>query len=154
VVAVEGDLRDPAAILAHPEVLRFIKLDEPVALILAMVLHFFDAETAGEITAAFVRSIAPGSYVVISVGSGDKQTGGQLAQEYRAGTLYNHSPEQIAGFFAGLELVGPSLAEARDWDPQLTTAPPGQHGGRILVGAGRKVVNRPIAGHAAQRSLS
>lgn len=138
VAVAEGDLGDPAAILAHPDVLRLIKLDEPIVLILAMVLHFFDAETAGEITAAFVRSIAPGSYVVISVGSGDEQTGGQVAREYRAGTLYNHSRAQIAGFFDGLELIGPGLVDAKAWDPGRFAAPPGHYGGRIMAGIGRK----------------
>jgi hypothetical protein len=85
-----------------------------------------------------VNSIAPGSYVVLSVGSGDEETGGQLAREYTAGTLYNHSPLQIAGFLGGLEWTGPGLADARDWEPSLVTASPVHQGGRILAGVGRK----------------
>jgi len=75
---------------------------------------------------------------VISVGSGDDQTGRQLAREYTAGTLYNHSPAQITEFFTGLELVGPGLVEARHWDPALPAAPPGDRAGRVLAGVGRK----------------
>ncbi len=136
--AVDGDLGDPAAILTRPGVRDLIQPDEPVALILAMVLHFTEAPAASEITAAFVQAIAPGSYVVISVGSGDEQTGGQLAKEYAAGTLYNHSPEQIAGFFNGLEFVGPGLTDAGNWDPERPCAPASHRGGCILAGVGRK----------------
>ncbi len=75
---------------------------------------------------------------MISVGSGDEQTGGRLAREYTAGTLYNHAPDRIAEFFAGLELVSPGLVEARHWDPALSAAPPGRRSGRILAGVGRK----------------
>jgi hypothetical protein len=136
--AVQGDLADPAAILADPDVLKLIDPGEPAAVILGMVLHFFDADTARKITAAFMSWLAPGSCVVISVGSGDDQTGGRLAREYAAGTLYNHAPDLIAEFFAGLELVSPGLVEARHWDPTLSVAPAGRRPGRILAGVGRK----------------
>ena len=61
-----------------------------------------------------------------------------LAREYRAATLHNHTPEQIAGFFAGLELMPPGLVDARDWNPSTIAAPTAPQGGRILAGAGRK----------------
>ena len=141
--AVEGDLNDLGGILADPDLLKLIRPDEPTALILAMVLHFFDADAARRITAAVAGWLAPGSYLVISVGSGDDQTGGRLAREYAAGTLYNHTPEQITGFFAGLELVSPGLVEARDWDPALPDAPAGSRAGRALAGVGWKSSQRP-----------
>jgi hypothetical protein len=138
VAAVHGDVGDPASILTHPEVLKLIRPHEPVCLIAALILHFFAVGTARDIMAAFVHSIAPGSYVAMSVGSGDEETGGQLTREYTATTLYNHSPAQIAEFFAGLELVGPGLVDAGDWKPNLITAEPAHQGGRILAGVGRK----------------
>jgi len=143
VVAVQGDMRDPAGILAHPEVLSLIRPGEPVGLIMAMVLHFVDVGTAAAIVADFVSSLAPGSYVVLSVGSGDEETGRELAREYRAAPLYNHSEAEVAGFLAGLELAGPGLADARSWDPGLTTAPPAQEGGRILAGVAKKLITGP-----------
>jgi hypothetical protein len=138
VAATRGDVRDLAGMLADPAVQRLVKPDEPVGVILAMVLHFFDAETAARITEVLTRSMAPGSYLVMSVGSGDEETGGQLAKEYRAGTLYNHPAEQITSFFQGLALVRPGLTDARNWDPNLSIVPPAQQGGRILAGVGRK----------------
>jgi hypothetical protein len=75
---------------------------------------------------------------VLSVGSGGEETGGHLTKEYTAGTLYNHSPEQIAGFLDGLELVPPGITDARDWQQNLVTVPPLHQGGRILAGVGRE----------------
>ena len=108
-----------------------------------MVLHFFDADAARRITTEVVDWLAPGSYLVISVGSGDDQTGGRLARWYAAGTLYDHTLEQITGFFAGLEVVSPGLVEARDWDPALSAASAGSRAGRVLVGVGCKSSQRP-----------
>jgi hypothetical protein len=80
--------------------------------------------------------------VVISVGSGDEQTGGTLAREYRAGTLHNHPPGQVAAFFDGLDLVPPGLTDAARWMPGALAGKPRRHrGGRILAGAGRKPAN-------------
>jgi len=137
--AARGDVRDPASILTNPSVVALLASREPVALILCMMLHFFGASTATEMTAAFVNSLAPGSYLVLSVGAGDEETGKQLTSEYTAVTLYNHSPAQIAGFFGGLELVGPGLTDAREWEPHATAKPAAHTGRRILAGVGRKV---------------
>ena len=84
-------MAEPDAILADIRAQRLINLAEPTAVILAMVLHFFDAATASDIVATFARAVSPGSYIVLSVGSGDERTGDALAREYRAGTLHNHS---------------------------------------------------------------
>jgi SAM-dependent methyltransferase len=139
VEATCADLADPAGIAADPVVARRIRPAEPTGLILGMVLHFFDTEAAAKITAALADWLAPGSYLVVSVGSGDERTGGALAREYRAATLHNHTPQQVAGFFAYLDLVPPGLVDARDWSPGTIAAPPAVHrGGRILAGAGRK----------------
>ena len=141
VSAAEGDLGDPAAVLGDPGVAEVIGLGAPVGLILGLVLHFFDAQAVGEIMTTIVRSIAPGSYVVISVGSGDERTAGRLSREYTAGTLYNHAPAQIARFFDGLELLAPGLADAGDWNPLAAARPAAACGGHVLVGVGLKSSN-------------
>ena len=139
VTAIGGDLADPGAILATPELRRVIDLGEPVAVILAMVLHFFDAATARRIVAGYTHGVIPGSYVVVSVGSGDQQTGGTLAREYQAGALYNHSATEIAAFFDGLDLIPPGLVEAYEWTPGLSPRPSPDHGGgHILASVARK----------------
>jgi hypothetical protein len=140
VIAIHGYLTKPDAIIADLRGQRDpINLAEPTAVILAMVLHFFDAATAGSIVAAYARAVTPGSYLVLSVGSGDKQTGGALVREYRAGTLYNHSFAQIAAFLDGLELIPSGLTDAMSWMPGSPgQLPPAQTGGHILAGVARK----------------
>jgi hypothetical protein len=140
VIAVPGDLADPAGILADPALGEVIDLAEPAAVIVAMVLHFMDAATARGITGAITGALAPGSFVVISAGSGDEQTGAMLARQYQAGPLYNHAPAQIGAFFGGLDLIPPGLAEAASWEPGRAAAPlPARlSGGHILAGVGRK----------------
>ena len=144
VEAIEADLADPAGITADPVVGQLVRPGEPTGLILACVLHFFDAEAARKIVAELTNWLAPGSYVAISVGSGDEQTGGALAREYQAATLYNHSPAQISGFFAGLDLIEPpGLVDARNWHPGMLVTPPvGHQGGHVLAGVGRKALLR------------
>ena len=139
VTAIRGDMTDPDAILVDICAQRLIDIAEPTAVILAMVLHFFDAATASDIVAAFAKAVSPGSYIVLSVGSGDEQTGGALAREYQAGTLYNHSFKQVAAFVEDLELVAPGVTDAMAWMPgSPSQPPPPQSGGHILVGVARK----------------
>jgi SAM-dependent methyltransferase len=139
VTAIQGDLAEPSEILAELRARHLISLAEPTAVILAMVLHFFNATTARDIVATFARAVTPGSYFVLSMGSGDEQTGDALAREYQAGTLYNHSLAQIAAFLEDAEPIPPGVTDAVAWTPGSTVQPPpAQQGGRILAGVARK----------------
>ena len=139
VTAIRGDIAEPDAILAEVRAQRLVNLAQPTAIVLAMVLHFFDAASASEIVTTFARAVTPGSYLVLSVGSGDEETGDALTREYLAGTLHNHSLTQIAAFVEGLELVPPGVTDAMTWMPgSPSQQPPPQSGGRILAGVARK----------------
>jgi hypothetical protein len=139
VTAIHGDLAEPGAILADLRARHLINPAEPTAVILAMVLHFFDAAIARDIAATFARAVTGGSYFVLSVGSGDEETGDALAREYQAGTLHNHSVAQIAAFLEGLEPVPPGVTDAVAWVPGSPGQPPSaQPGGRILAVVARK----------------
>ena len=107
-------------------------------MVLALVLHFFDFEHARQIVGAFVSWLPAGSYVIVSVGCGDEQTGGALTRAYSAAPVFSHSPQQVARFFDGLELVPPGLVDAEGWCPGGTADPSGHRGCRILAGVARK----------------
>jgi SAM-dependent methyltransferase len=116
VAAVAADLRDPAVVLADPELRAVISPVEPVCVILGAVVHFLDADTAREVTAEYARLIAPGSCLVISCAAYDDEAlAKRLAAEYTAGQFVNHTREDVVSFFAGLELVGPGVSEAQTW---------------------------------------
>jgi O-methyltransferase involved in polyketide biosynthesis len=116
VVVVPGDMRDPGTVLADPELTRLINLAEPVCVLLSGVLHFLDAARAREVANAFTRAIAPGSYVIISVGTGEDDVATPFRAAYTAANLYIHSPDEVRTFFDGLELVPPGLVPARGWE--------------------------------------
>ena len=116
VIAVPGDMRDPAAILGDDGLTGLINLAEPACVIMSGVLHFADPGTARRVTAAFARALAPGSYLIISVGSGNPDEGDTFASAYTAAQIYIHPLDDIVSFFAGLELVPPGVIPVMCWN--------------------------------------
>jgi hypothetical protein len=139
VEAVPADLADPAAVLGHARDAAMIDLEEPVCLILAMVLHFQPAHDARDLMRAYVDELAPGSYVIITVARGEEAVGDQITRAYDAATIHNHTPEDVESFFTGLDLIPPGVCDARAWMPGWATpAPFWDRAGQVLAGAGVK----------------
>jgi O-methyltransferase involved in polyketide biosynthesis len=113
VSAIPGDVRRPDGIL------RGVGLDlrQPACVILAMILHFLEPDEAAGAVAAFVRALAPGSFLILSVGVNNNapELANDVATAYTASELYVHDREHIARYFTGLELVEPGLTEVRLW---------------------------------------
>ncbi len=122
VVAVRGDMRDPAAILADGDVhAAGFDLTAPACVILACVLHFADVATARDIVSGFTGAVAPGSYLILSVGfaRADAAAFASTYNSQNGARIYAHSWDQITGFFDGLDLVAPGVADSADWQPGL-----------------------------------
>jgi hypothetical protein len=138
--AIGADLADPASVLADPAFRALIDMSEPVCLTFGMVLSLMPARRAREVVAAYADLAAPGSCVVISCGRcDDEETWKQLREAYTAAGLHNHTPAELAGFLAGLELVPPGLTAAQNWrggwqDAPTTTPGPAY----VLAGIARK----------------
>ena len=150
VIAVPGDMRDPAGILRDAGLTALIDLAEPACVILCAVLHFVDAAAARDVAAAFARAVAPGSYLIISVGSGNRSEAEDFTSAYTAARVRIHSPDEVLGFFNGLVLVPPGVVAARSWhgdepahDKEVPTA-------TFLCGVARKPLrawrSRPAGG--------
>jgi hypothetical protein len=134
VIAVRGNAAEPTAIMADPRVNALVKSDRPYAIILAAVLHFFPLADARRIINEFAGLAAPGSYLIISVGS----SGSSLAREYAAGTLHNHSLDEIRTLLTGLEVIDPpGLVDALHWVPKTPAPTPTQSGGHIMAAVAR-----------------
>jgi SAM-dependent methyltransferase len=144
VVATAGDMGDPKAILADDEIRAAgFDLDAPACVVLACVLHFVDAETAHGIASTFARALAPGSYLVISVGFGRGREGTDFASTYNAQAgpvIYSHTREEITGLFDGLELVPPGIVETSAWRPGQPETMPEEHASMIVAGVGRRLL--------------
>lgn len=139
VAVASGDLREPGGITGSAAVRELIRPDEPAAVILAMVMHFIDAGTAQRVTRELVDWLAPGSYLVISTASGDKEAvASEMQSEYTASSTWNHSRDVIRSFFAGTELISPGLADAGGWLPGAAPTAPAPKSIRVIAGIGRK----------------
>jgi hypothetical protein len=137
VLAVAGDLAYPEEILYDWRVRQLLDFRQPIAVVLTMALHFFDAATARAITGQLIAGIPAGSYLIVSTGQLDGDIGLQFTSEYTAGHLHHHTREDLAGFLRGLELVEPRITEARAWRPPVP-APAHTRRGHIWATVGRK----------------
>ena len=137
---VLGDLRDPRAVVDHPEVRRTIDFDEPVALLLVAVLHFLtDAEQPGQAVATLRDLLPAGSFLVLSHATGDfaDRSAAQAVYNKATATLNLRSRTEVERLVDGFELVEPGLAQVPFWRPD-TTPPPRSHEIGFYGGVARK----------------
>jgi SAM-dependent methyltransferase len=142
---VQADLREPDAILSHPDVKRLIDFDRPVALLLVAVLHFItDEERPGDLVRRLADALVPGSYLVISHATLDgrpPQVGEAIEKLYSRtsapGRPRDHA--SVEAFFDGFEILEPGLVYLPQWRPEegdLVFERPEQAWG--YAGVGRK----------------
>ena len=138
VTVVWGDARDVPGVIKA--VSPGVDVSAPVCLVMGCLLHFFAADEARDLVAAYAAALAPGSYLVLSVSRGDGSRADAYLSAYsvRVAQAYNHAAEEIAGFFGELPLVPPGVVGARDWHPdtrETRSVPLGV--GQVLVGVAR-----------------
>ncbi|WP_019061546.1 SAM-dependent methyltransferase [Streptomyces prunicolor] len=138
---ISADFREPEKILqAAKEVLDF---SEPIALSLVALLHFVsdDYDPQG-IVRQLLEPMAAGSHLVISHATGDfdPEAWEQIVQVYRNGgtPAQVRSRDEVAQFFAGLEVLDPGVVVATQWQPGIgqTLAKPDELA--LYVGVARK----------------
>jgi S-adenosyl methyltransferase len=121
---IDADLRDPAQILASPEVAQTLDLTQPVALMLVAILHFLvDADEPAQLVARLLDALPAGSYLVAShvTPEHDPEGVGGLERAYREGGIPAQT-RTAANFealaFSGLELVDPGVVLVSEWRPE------------------------------------
>ncbi|MFD3523955.1 SAM-dependent methyltransferase [Streptomyces sp. NPDC058653] len=137
---VLADLRDPGAILDHPEVRRVIDFDEPVALLLVAILHFLTDDEQPEQVVATLRDALPaGSFLVLSHATGDfaDRSDAQAVYNNATASLNLRPRARVERFFDGFELIGPGLAQVPFWRPDAPP-PPGSETIGFFGGVARK----------------
>jgi len=138
-----GDLRDPAGLLRHPDVLGLLDLARPAAVLCTSTLHFVaDEAEPHKIIAEYRDHLAPGSYLAISHGTREEDPAGEVGQAegvYRLASAQLHVRPLpgVLRFFDGFELVEPGLTWIADWRPEPGTAPVGRRHS-LRGGVGRK----------------
>jgi hypothetical protein len=126
---VDADLRDPDKILdAAAKTLDF---SAPIALILSGIMgHIADDEGPHAIVRRLVDRLPSGSYLMLQDGTVISQENAEVLEDYNeSGAVpYNlRTPEQIASFFDGLELVAPGVVPIQLWRPDVTPTDPKDH---------------------------
>jgi hypothetical protein len=118
---IDADLRDTAAILGQAA--QTLDLGQPVAVMLIAVLHLIpDADDPWGIVAGLMRAVPPGSHLVISHPASDVEapSAAQAASRYNdlvASPMRRRSRDEVARFFAGLDMVEPGLVQLHRWRP-------------------------------------
>lgn len=125
--SVWGDMREPEQILDNAQVRALIDFGQPVALVMAAVLHFIPDDVAYDIVDKLVSPLPPGSMVILSqaaleelearVGSEAISSGEDVYRQQTATTFHLRTRAQIERFFGGRELVEPGLVWVPAWRP-------------------------------------
>jgi hypothetical protein len=126
---IEADVHDPAKILEGAA--RTLDFTQPVALMMFGILgHVVDYDEARSIVDRLVAAVPAGSYLVVNDGTNVINRAARDAATQAsidAGTPHiARSPEQIAGYLHGLELVEPGVISCPRWrpDPNATGGVP------------------------------
>ncbi len=120
---IEADLRQPDAILSHPEVRAVIDFTRPVAVILAGVLHFVtDQESPYETVERFKSTMPSGSHLLLShitLDFAPQVREEDFTKPYgKSSTLMlPRTHAEVLRFFQGWHVVEPGVVEVVKWRP-------------------------------------
>jgi S-adenosyl methyltransferase len=121
---VDADLRDPDNLLQ--ETARTLDFTRPVAIMLMGILgHIADDDEARSIVQRLVDAVPSGSYLTINDGTDTSEEVVEAARIWNqsANPAYHlRSPDRIARFFEGLELVEPGVVSPPRWRPDPSPA--------------------------------
>jgi hypothetical protein len=126
---VDADLRDVAAVLAGAA--STLEVARPVALIMLGVLGYVeDYGAARSITSHLMDALPSGSYLAIADGAAANGFVGSAQQRYNKSARHRYHesasapyflrrPDELASFFAGLDLIEPGVVPCPRWRPDV-----------------------------------
>ena len=121
-----------------------LDFSKPVALMLIAVLHFIpDEDKPGEIIAALLDALPPGSYLAAShtTSEHDRERWASLEEAYRGGGIQGQLRDSD-GFarlaFTSLQLVPPGVTLVSEWRPEGTDLRPSPAEVSVYGGVARK----------------
>jgi S-adenosyl methyltransferase len=117
---IDADLRDPERIIR--ETGRTLDFGEPIAIMLMGILgHIADDDEAQSIVRRLVGAVPSGSYLTVNDGTDTSEEVVEAARLWNLSakpTYHLRSPDRIARFFDGLELVEPGVVSPPQWRPE------------------------------------
>jgi hypothetical protein len=128
---LQEDLRNPARILTHPDLVDTLDLSRPAALMLVAVVHFLpDQAEASAIVHTLLEALPSGSYLTMTCATKEFLTPELAAnwdESLRTGRsdVYPRERAEFGEFFAGLDVLDPGVAAISEWrpDPDATEHP-------------------------------
>ncbi|WP_067171854.1 SAM-dependent methyltransferase [Microtetraspora niveoalba] len=137
---VEADVRDPDTILEAAA--RTLDFTRPIGLMMLGIMgQLPDDDDPRAILRRLLAALPSGSYLALSDGADTSATLNEAIRIYNrnsAGSYHLRSPERIAGFFAGLELVEPGVVTTSMWRPDIPALGPSPTEVDAICGVGRK----------------
>ncbi|WP_414719822.1 SAM-dependent methyltransferase [Umezawaea sp.] len=122
---VHADMRDPEGILDSPEVRRLLDLDQPVGLLMLLMLHWVDDESDPPgLLARYRAALAPGSHLAVTHASGDHQgdevtDATEVIRRSRSQDQMNlRTRAEIGELLTGFDLLEPGLVGCGEWRPE------------------------------------
>jgi len=114
--AVERDALNPSEVLGAYEMQLLIDFDQPVGLVMGLLVHFWSDEEL-RVLETYLKALAPGSGLVLSHATTMGLTQEQLARAVSAykQPIYPRSEEEIRALFDSLDLLPPGVVAVRDW---------------------------------------
>ncbi|WUX69781.1 SAM-dependent methyltransferase [Streptomyces sp. NBC_01429] len=140
---LDADLYDPESILKAAE--GTLDLSRPVALMILNTLgHVAEYEQARSLVSRLMAGLPSGSYLVISDSTSTSEGMIAASDAYNASgavPYYVRGVEEIGGFFDGLDLVEPGIAQVTQWRQEADGADSAAGGAPAVdayCGVGRK----------------
>ncbi|WP_432991157.1 SAM-dependent methyltransferase [Dactylosporangium sp. CA-233914] len=116
---IDGDLRDPGAILSHPDLATTLDMSEPIALLLVAVLHFIrEDEHPQEIIDTLTAALPPGSYLVASHATWEflpAEAIAALTANNQDGRFQARTGTRFAELLSAFDLVEPGITSVAYW---------------------------------------
>ncbi|MCA2218916.1 SAM-dependent methyltransferase [Jidongwangia harbinensis] len=122
---IDADVHDPDTIVKTAA--QTLDFTRPVAVMMLGILgNVADDDEPGpaEIVGHFLNAVPSGSYLVINDSVITPETAEAVQTARNSGADYQlRTPEQIQGFFTGLDLVDPGVVPTPLWRPEPGSAP-------------------------------
>jgi hypothetical protein len=101
-----------------------------------------DSDEPEAVVGRFLDALPPGSYLALSDGTDTNAALNQAISVYNANSASSYhlrSPERIAAFFEGLEVIEPGIVPTSQWHPEPVDVGRDPSDVDAICGIGRKV---------------
>lgn len=137
---IDADVRDPGTILERAALT--LDFSEPVALTMLGTLgQLPDSDHPEEIVTKLLEPLPTGSHLALSDGTDTDPTLNEAIRIYNANSASSYhlrSPEHIARFFDGLEVLDPGVVATSRWRPDAADSDDDPSQVDAICGIGRK----------------